>query len=332
MKILITGGAGYIGNTIAFALSDAGHHPIILDEQPIETVESFTSFDYFQGDIADKTALKEIVDAHPDIDLVIHCAARIDVVESTLKPNLYYDNNFSKSIAMVNHLIDFGINKLILSGTASLYSAEAAYSFNENTLPNPTSPYARSKYFLECALSDISKAKNFKFVIFRYFNPIGSDHKLRAGFRGSNNSSLLNSLVQCATLSKPFRINGCDWDTRDGSTVRDFVDVRDLADAHILAVEVFFTNNASVPLNRFGLPIINLGSEKGVTVKEFVSVFTKATRSDLIVEIGGRRPGDIIGGYASSTIARELLGWTGSTSLETSILNSIRWATKLSST
>ena len=332
MKILITGGAGYIGNTIAFALTDADHHPILLDEQPIETCKPFTSFDYYQGDIADKALLTEIVSAHSDIALVIHCSARINVAESTLKPDFYYDSNFSKSIAMVNHLIDLGINKLILSGTASLYSSDIAYSFDENTIPNPTSPYARSKYFLECALNDISKARDFHFVIFRYFNPIGSDHKLRAGFRGSNKSSLLNSLIQCATLNKPFQINGVDWNTRDGTTVRDFVDVRDLADAHVLAAEVFGKNTSSVPLNRFGLPVINLGSEQGVTVKEFVSVFTKATTSELVVEMVGRRPGDIIGGYASSRIARELLGWSPSTSLETSILNSILWASKLSST
>ncbi|EJN29382.1 UDP-glucose 4-epimerase [Pseudomonas sp. GM78] len=332
MKILITGGAGYIGNTIAFALADAGYHPIILDEQPIESCKPYTPFDYYQGDIADKALLTEIASAHPNIALVIHCSAKIDVAESTLNPDIYYDNNFSKSIVMIDHLIDLGINKLILSGTASLYSSDVAYSFDENTTPNPTSPYARSKYFLEYALSDISKARDFHFAIFRYFNPIGSDHKLRTGFRGSNKSSLLNSLIQCATVNKPFQINGVDWDTRDGSTVRDFVDVRDLADAHVLAAEIFSKHNSPAPLNRFGLPIINLGSEQGVTVKEFVSAFTKATRSDLVVEVVGRRPGDIIGGYASSRIARELLGWTPSISLETSILNSIRWASKLSST
>ncbi|MCV4342579.1 NAD-dependent epimerase/dehydratase family protein [Pseudomonas capsici] len=331
MKILVTGGAGYIGNTIAFALADAGYHPVILDEQPAQAHETFTSFDYYQGDIADKTLLTTIVKAHPEIQLVIHCAAKIDVSESTVKPELYYTNNFSKSVTMVNHLIDLGVKKLILSGTASLYNSEVAYSFDEDATPNPTSPYARSKYFLELALRDIASARDLQFVIFRYFNPIGSDKKLRTGFRGSNKSSLLNSLIQCTTLNKPFRLNGVDWDTRDGSTIRDFVDVRDLADAHVLAAEVFGNDNVPVPLNTFGLPIINLGSEQGVTVKEFVSVFTEATTSDLIVEIVGRRSGDIIGGYASSKLAHKLLGWSPSTTLETSILNSIRWESKLSS-
>ncbi|BBN57403.1 UDP-glucose 4-epimerase GalE [Pseudomonas chlororaphis subsp. aurantiaca] len=330
MKILITGGAGYIGNTIAFALTDAGHHPVILDEQPFQADETLASFDYYQGDIADKALLTNIIQAHPEILLVIHCAAKIDVAESTLEPELYYKNNFSKSIEMVNHLIDLGVNKLILSGTASLYNSETAYSFDENATPNPTSPYARSKYFLELALNDISKARDFQFFIFRYFNPIGSDKELRTGFRGANKSSLLNSLIQCTSLNNRFQINGTDWDTRDGSTIRDFVDVRDLADAHVLAAEAFGKNTLSVPLNTFGLPIINLGSEQGVTVKEFVSVFISATTSDLVVELAGRRSGDIIGGYASSKLARELLGWTPSTSLETSILNSIRWASKLS--
>ncbi|WPO46650.1 NAD-dependent epimerase/dehydratase family protein [Pseudomonas sp. S1Bt23] len=254
MKILVTGGAGYIGNTIAFALKDAGHHPVILDEQLIQADNTIAAFDYYQGDIADKALLTRIIQTHPEIGLVIHCAAKIDVAESTLKPDLYYSNNFSKSIEMANHLIDLGVNKLILSGTASLYNSESAYSFDENSAPNPTSPYARSKYFLELALNDISRARDFQFFIFRYFNPIGSDKELRTGFRGANKSSLLNSLIQCTNLDRPFQINGVDWDTRDGSTIRDFVDVRDLADAHVLAAEAFGKDTLAVPLTRSVYP------------------------------------------------------------------------------
>lgn len=330
MKALITGGAGYIGNTIAFALADAGHHPVILDEQPESNSETNKDFDYYQGDIADNALLTKIINDHPDLSLVIHCAAKIDVAESMTNPELYYNNNFSKSIAMINHLSDLGVSKLILSGTASLYNSEAAYSFDENFAPNPTSPYARSKFFLELALNDLSKVGDFQLVIFRYFNPIGSDHKLRTGFRGSNKSSLLNSLIQCVALDRPFQINGDDWNTRDGSTIRDFVDVCDLANAHVLAAEALDRNCLSVPLNEFGLPVINLGSEQGVTVKEFVAAFQNTTASELIVEIADRRSGDIIGGYASSGLARELLGWEPATPLRTSVSNSIRWAQTLS--
>ncbi|MDR9862705.1 MULTISPECIES: NAD-dependent epimerase/dehydratase family protein [Pseudomonas] len=330
MKALITGGAGYIGNTIAFALADAGHHPVILDEQPSDANGTNMPFDYYQGDIADKSLLTTLINDHPDVSLVIHCAAKIDVAESTLNPELYYNNNFSKSMIMINHLLELGVNKLIFSGTASLYNSETALRFDENLPPNPTSPYARSKYFLELALKDLAKVSDLQFVIFRYFNPIGSDHQLRTGFRGSNKSSLLNSLIECEALGKPFKINGVDWDTRDGSTIRDFIDVHDLANAHVLAAEAVDEKRLSVPVNKFGLPVINLGSEQGVTVKEFVDAFKDTTASNLIVEIASRRSGDIIGGYASSSLARELLGWAAATPLETSILNSLRWASSLS--
>ncbi|NCE84255.1 UDP-glucose 4-epimerase GalE [Pseudomonas sp. Q1] len=329
MKILITGGAGYIGSTICLALADAGHQPVILDEQALPANETYNKFSYYQGDIADKHLLTQIIGAHPDLSLVIHCAAKIDVAESISHPSIYYENNFSKSISMVSHLLDLGVKKLILSGTAALYSADNAHSFDEHAPPTPMSPYARSKYFLELALKDISNTKDFQFLIFRYFNPIGSDHTFRTGFRGSNKSSLLNSLIQCATLRQPFQINGTDWNTRDGSTVRDFVDVADLAAAHVLAALAFDNNSLAVPLNQFEMPVINLGSQRGVTVQEFVSAFMSATKSDLVVNRAERRPGDIVGGYASSRLARELLGWAPSTSLQTSILNSIRWASTL---
>lgn len=329
MKILVTGGAGYIGSTICLALVDAGHHPVVLDEQPRLAEKTYNESSYYQGDISDKQLLTRIVKAHPDISLVIHCAAKIDVAESISQPDTYYENNFSKSVSMVSHLLDLGVNKLILSGTAALYSADNAHSFDEHAPPVPMSPYARSKYFLELALKDISNAGNLQFLIFRYFNPIGSDHTFRTGFRSENKSSLLNTLIQCAISRQPFQINGTDWNTRDGSTVRDFVDVADLAAAHVLAASAFDNNSLSVPLNQFGMPVINLGSERGVTVEEFVSTFMSATKSELVVNRVGRRPGDIVGGYASSKLARELLGWTPSTPLQTSILNSIRWATTL---
>lgn len=325
MKVLITGGAGYIGSVIAYALADAGHQPIILDEQP---VSDNVFFEYFHGDIADTSLLTEIFDMHTDIDLVIHCAAKIDVAESASKPELYYQNNFSKSIVMVDHLLKLGVNKLILSGTASLYNSTIASCFDEQVAPNPISPYAWSKYFLERALNDLSKARHFHFLIFRYFNPIGSDRKARTGFRGNNKSSLLNALIDCSAQNRTFYVNGYDWDTRDGTTIRDFVDVQDLADAHVIASEGLNNQFLKVPVNTFGLPVINLGSEHGVTVNEFVSAFKHVTACNLDVKSVGRRPGDIIGGYASSTIARALLGWQSSTPLETSILNSINWATK----
>lgn len=325
MKVLITGGAGYIGHHIAFALADAGHRPIILDELP---APKGNVFDYHQGDIADTLVLSGIVASHPDLQLVIHCAAKIEVEESVLKPDLYYLNNFSKPLAMINHLMTLGVYKLIVSSTASLYSGETADCFDEQTEPNPTSPYAWSKYFLERALADISKAKDLRCVIFRYFNPIGSDKELRTGFRGTNTSSLLNTLIQCANCRTPFQINGIDWDTRDGTTIRDFVDVHDLAVAHVKAAELVVEQGGDVPLNRYGVPVINLGSDSGVTIKEFVAAFKQIMAGDLVVESAKRRPGDIIGGYASSALARELLGWHASTPLQTSLLNSINWAAK----
>lgn len=326
MNILITGGAGYIGNTIAYALADAGHQAILLDEQPAPA--SAQPFSYYQGDIADKVLLNRIVASHPAISLVIHCAAKIDVAESTLKPGLYYANNFSKAIEMVNHLLDLGINKLILSGTASLYNAEGAYCFDEQWPTNPTSPYARSKSFLELALKDLSSARDLQLLIFRYFNPIGSDHQLRSGFSGANKSSLLNSLISAVDNHQGITINGNDWPTRDGSTIRDFVDVRDLADAHVLASEALGDKRLLVPLNDFALPVINLGSQQGVTVKEFVAAFAQATHKQLHIELGVRRPGDIIGGYASSQLAQNVLGWRASTTLQNSIINSLKWAAR----
>ncbi|MGB4164064.1 MAG: UDP-glucose 4-epimerase GalE [Bacillota bacterium] len=330
MKVLVTGGAGYIGSTICSALEDAGHVPVILDSLVTGRKEFTKGRIFYEADIADEAALKQIFSDHPDIQHVIHCAALILVPESVAKPYEYYISNVAKSTELFYNLHKLGCNRVVFSSSASIYDVVPGFMVTEESPLNPLSPYARTKYMMEMVLQDFCSAYGMKGIALRYFNPIGADPKMRSGMFIEEPSHILGRLVD-AEMGKDvvFRITGTDYPTRDGTGIRDYLHVWDLALAHIAAVEQFdeaFTRFAEKTGSYQPYLVINLGSGNGVTVREFVTAFEKVIGKSINKVDAPRRPGDAAGAYASAARAYELLGWKAVLSIEQGIADALEWA------
>ena len=293
MKALISGGAGYIGSTIASALEDDNIQPVILDSLVTGKREFVRDRIFYHGDIADTVLLNRIFQEHDDIYCCIHCAALIVIPESV----------------------------------------------REDSPLTANCPYARTKIMMEQILEDFCSAYPLRGVSLRYFNPIGADPEMRSGPYIEKPTHLLGNLVETYTGRREvFELNGVDWPTRDGSALRDFVHVWDLARAHVLAVRRFDTlfESRAVPdslegrndgdqKGQGGYAVINLGSEQGVTVREFVMAFESVVGSEIPKRETPPRPGDAVGAYASSERAGELLGWKAEKDMMTGIRDALEW-------
>ena len=325
MKILVTGGAGYIGSTTCSALLDSGHTPIILDSLITGRKEYIQNRIFYEGDIADCDLITKICKEHPDIECCMHFAARIIVPESVSEPLLYYNENIVKSISLLDTLQKFGIDRIIYSSSASVYKETDSFIVNEESPIAPISPYARTKYCLEMALEDFCNANICRGISFRYFNPIGADKQMRTGPSSPDPSNILGKLIKTAEGKDPFfAIMGTDWPTRDGTAIRDYIHVWDLARAHVLAAEKF----DEIICTSQKYHTINLGTGKGVTVKEFVDAFIKVYGREINVKNTQRRPGDVVGACASCDKASNLLGWKADLSVEEGIADALEWQKK----
>ena len=323
MKVLITGGAGYIGSTIATALEDSGHVPVILDHLRAGRREFVGDRAFYAADIADRDALGRVVDDHPDLDCTIHCAARIVVPESVAQPYAYYRDNVTKSLELFDELAALGKPRIVFSSTASLYAPSATFEVTEESPLAPPSPYARTKQMMESALTDICAATDLRAIILRYFNPIGSDPNFRSGIQDSLPSHVLGRLV-AATRGDidEFVITGTDHPTRDGTGIRDYVHVWDLARAHVAAVERF---DAVLAAEQATSTIINIGTGSGVTVRELVAAFERVYGEPVPAQEAPPRPGDAIGAYANVDKAARLLDWQAELSLDEAIASALEW-------
>jgi UDP-glucose 4-epimerase len=323
MKVLITGGAGYIGSTIATALEAAGHTPLILDHLGAGRREFVGDRSFYAADIADRATLRRIVDEHPDLDCTIHCAARIVVPESVAEPYAYYRDNVAKSLELFDELTALGKTRLVFSSTASLYAASETFEVTEESPLDPPSPYARTKRMMEVALADICAATDLRAIILRYFNPIGSDPDFRSGIQDSLPSHALGRLVAAARGDiDDFVITGVDHPTRDGTGIRDYIHVWDLARAHVAAVERF---DAVLETERATSSVINLGTGNGVTVRELLAAFERVYGRPVPTREGPPRPGDAVGAYANVDKAARLLDWRAELSLDDAIASALEW-------
>ena len=326
MKVLVTGGAGYIGSTIASALEEAGHTPVILDSL-ITGQEAFIGERiFYKGDIADRVLLEQLLNEQPDIACTIHCAALIVVPESVENPYLYYRENVCKSLELFKNLEEFGKGRVVFSSSASIYDVVPDFKVTEDSPLNPSSPYARTKYMMEMVLSDMAQAGDLKAIALRYFNPIGADPEYRSGIHVREPSHVLGKLVDTALGKLPeFQITGVEWSTRDGSGIRDYIHVWDLARAHVKAVEKFddVLDETSEPYT-----VINLGTGDGVTVKELVAAFERVWGESIIKSEAPPRPGDVAGAYANADRAEALLGWQAEHSIDEGIESALEWGKK----
>jgi UDP-glucose 4-epimerase len=326
MKVLVTGGAGYLGSTTATALEAAGHTPVLLDSL-LSGPRVFTEGRiFYEGDIADRALLRRIVDDHPDIEATIHMAARIIVPESVQLPYEYYRDNVAKSLELYDELVALGKPRVIFSSTASLYALQPEFEVREGDPVAPTSPYARTKRMMEQVLEDMAVATDLRAVILRYFNPIGADPELRTGYYVREASHVLPIMVQAALgVREHFTITGVDHPTRDGTGIRDYIHVWDLARAHVRAVESF-----DEVIERVGAPstYLNLGAGDGVTVRELLASFERVFGRPVPVVEAPPRPGDAVGAFANADKAADLLGWRTELTLDEAIASALAWGEK----
>ncbi len=326
MKLLVTGGAGYIGSHTVVELLTKGHDVVVIDNlsnssrEAIARVEEITgkSVEFHEADVRDRAALDAIF-AAGNIDAVIHFAGLKAVGESVEKPLLYYENNIDSTLVLIEAMQAHGVKKLVFSSSATVYgSASIPYSEDQVAGQGVTNPYGRTKYFIEEIIHDVTVADpEFEGTILRYFNPIGAHP---SGRIGENPSGIPNNLMpyitQVATgRREKLNVFGGDYETVDGTGVRDYIHVDDLAAGHVAAIEH----------SKSGFIAYNLGSGVGVSVLELVHAFEKASGQKIPYEIVDRRAGDLPEYYARADKAREELGWSVQRSLEDACADSWRW-------
>lgn len=325
MKVLVTGGAGYIGSTICSALLDSGNTPIIMDNLAVGKEEFTRGRIFYHNDIGDTAALRRIFAEHPDIEATIHCAALIIVPESVAKPYEYYRENVSKSVELFHTLNELGCKRVVFSSSASLYDTVPGFKVTEDSPLKPSSPYARTKYMMEMVLQDYARTYDLRAIALRYFNPIGADPQMRTGLHIKSPSLVLGKMVAAARGEQPaFEITGTHWTTRDGTGIRDYVHVWDLAQAHLMAVQKFDQVFEKLDGERY--LVMNLGTGDGVTVRELLKAFESVYGQKIPVVEKPPRPGDVAGAYANLDKARSLLGWEPKLSIEQGIADALKWA------
>lgn len=330
MKILVTGGAGYIGSHTVIELLANNYEVVIVDNlsnssyESIERIEKITKKKviFFETDICNKKPLIDIFSKNK-FDAVIHFAGLKAVGESVKKPLLYYSNNIKSTINLLEVMEQFGVEKLVFSSSATVYgSASIPYLEDSITGQGISSPYGQTKYMIEQIIKDyaVNHPKG-TYTILRYFNPIGAHD---SGMIGENPKGIPNNIMpfitQVASGALPeLSIFGNDYPTPDGTCIRDYIHVVDLAKGHLSALV-----NSPIGVNTF-----NLGSGIGISVLELVNIFTKATGKNTLYSFESRRPGDIPEFYANPTKALNILGWKTEKTIEQACFDSWKWQSNI---
>ncbi|GAA1883652.1 UDP-glucose 4-epimerase GalE [Asanoa iriomotensis] len=322
MKVLIAGGAGYIGSTIASMCLDNGITPIILDNLSTGCIDFVHDRIFYRGDIDDGTLVKKIFDDHPDVSIALHCAAVLVAPESVRHPLRYYRENVAKTLAFVDALTQAGCRRLIFSSSAAIYAPTPTFGVDESSPVAPATPYGWSKAMLEQILHDCCLSGDLRVVSLRYQNVVGADPYLRTGPTIAGTERALDSLLDAALADRPFTIAGTDWPTRDGTPVRDYVHVWDLARAHLLALQAFDTVASTAPDCYLAL---DLGTGVGTTVGELIRAVEAVVGRRITITHAPRRPGDIAGCYTRSRLALQHLGWQPRLPLNAAVRDLLSW-------
>lgn len=328
--ILVTGGCGFIGSHTCVELLNAGKEVVIVDNlynSKIEVLDSIKSItgktcDFYKVDINDESGLRELFSKHK-IDAVIHFAGLKAVGESVEKPREYYSNNISGTLTLLKVMNEFNCKSIVFSSSATVYGNNNLPPFKEGMPTSATNPYGWTKVMQEQILSDIAFAdKDMRIALLRYFNPIGAHP---SGLIGENPNGIPNNLVpyicKVAVGKLPYlNVFGNDYDTVDGTGVRDYIHVVDLAKGHIAALDYLENNKGCVT--------VNLGTGVGYSVLQVVEAYKKASKRDIPVKICPRRAGDIASCYADATRAKELFGWTAQYGIDEMCRDAWRFAEK----
>ena len=328
MTVLVTGGAGYIGSHTCVELLEKGFPVVVIDNlsnaspKALERVKEITGKEltFYEGDVRDEALLQEIFSRH-DIGCVIHFAGLKAVGESVEKPWEYYNNNIGSTLTLTKAMKQAGVRKLIFSSSATVYSADNAMPLREDSRTGGcTNPYGWTKFMSEQILSDIARAeKDWSVVLLRYFNPVGGHKSGRIGEdpKGKPNN-LMPFITQVAVgRREKLSVFGNDYDTHDGTGVRDYIHVVDLAKGHVAAIQYAEENT--------GCGVFNLGTGTGYSVLDMVKAFEKANGVKVPYEITQRRPGDIATCYADPGKSREILHWQAEMGLEEMCRDSWNW-------
>lgn len=327
LTVLVTGGAGYIGSHTVVELIEAGHKPVILDNFSNASAESVNRIEQItghrpglvEGDIRDASLLRQLLRAHA-FDAVMHFAGLKAVGESVEMPLEYYDNNVAGTNTLLQCLREANVKRFVFSSSATVYGDPQTVPITENAPTGPTNPYGRTKWMIEFVLRDLALADpQWAIANLRYFNPVGAHE---SGLIGEDPRGMPNNLMPFVSQVAVGRrdklsVFGGDWDTPDGTGVRDYIHVVDLAKGHLAAL-----NHA---MNNTGEFTVNLGTGNGYSVLEMVKAFEKASGRSVPYEIMARRPGDIATCYADPAHARELLGWQAEKGIDQMCADGWRW-------
>lgn len=329
MNVLVTGGAGYIGTHTSVELLNAGHNVVCVDnlvnskKEAVNRVEKITGkkVKFYEGDIRDRKILDKIFEENK-IDSVINFAGLKAVGESCAKPLEYYENNIEGLLVLMFAMRDHGVKNLVFSSSATVYGKPKSVPIKEDFPLSTSNPYGSTKLFIEYMLKDVYKADpSFNIAILRYFNPVGAHE---SGLIGEDPKGIPNNLCPYITQvavgkRKELGVFGNDYNTHDGTGVRDYIHVVDLAKGHVLAVNKLAENP--------GLIIVNLGTGHGYSVLDMVKAFEKVTGKPIPYKIMPRRPGDIDECYADPSYAEELLGFKAEKTLEDMCRDAMHWQT-----
>ena len=334
-KILVTGGAGYIGSHTCIALHQAGYDVVVYDNLSNSSVEAINRasklaghpIDFIEGDICDAELLKQVFAEHQFFG-VIHFAGLKAVGESVAKPLLYYNNNVSGTIILLEVMTEANVKNLVFSSSATVYGDPEVLPIDETSPRSCTNPYGQSKLTVEHILEDLAATNDgWNLIPLRYFNPVGAHP---SGQIGEDPNDIPNNLmpyisqVAVGKLEK-LSIFGNDYPTVDGTGVRDFIHVTDLAQGHVAALNYLQQQVSLSQTNSVGFLPINLGTGKGTSVLELVTAFSEVSGQDIPYQFSARRAGDIASCYASADKAKQLLGWEAKLSITEMCQDTWRW-------
>jgi UDP-glucose-4-epimerase GalE len=318
LVVLVVGGAGYIGSHAARTLRRRGHEVVIYDNLSTGHASLAEGFDLVHADIADVTTLSA---ALRRVNSVMHFAAHAYVGESVENPRKYFRNNVEGGLVLLNACVDCGVRRIIFSSTCAVYGVPVKIPIAEDTPRQPVNPYGVSKLFFEQALMAYDQAYGLRFSALRYFNAAGADESGEIGEVHDPESHLIPSAMQAATGVRPaLDVFGADYPTPDGTCVRDYIHVNDLADAHVSALERLAGGADSIA--------VNLGTGTGYSVKEVLNKIEQVTRRKVPARIAPRRPGDPPALVADPRLAEQVLRWKAKRSLDEIVTTAWKWMQK----
>ena len=331
MNVLVTGGAGYIGSHTCVELIQKGYRPVVVDNlcnasvKSLERVEEITgaAIPFHEGDVRDEALLEQIFGQYK-IDCVIHFAGLKAVGESVSMPLTYYDNNLNSTMTLCRVMDRWNVRSIVFSSSATVYSGDNEMPLREDSRTgNCTNPYGWTKYMCEQILRDIAEADpRWSVVLLRYFNPVGAHASGAIGEHPNGTPNNLMPYIAQTAVGKREHLNvfGNDYPTPDGSNIRDYIDVVDLARAHVVAIARLIEGK-----NKENYEIFNIGTGRAVSVLELVNTFERVNELKLNYKVAPRRPGDVVAIWADTTHANEELGWKAERSLDDTLRSAWAW-------